>query len=166
MNPNVQMAVSELAFLKLIAGKNHHIVEIGCYAGSSSVCLSENNKVTAIDPLIPNYDPIEGASADMEGVEELLLLNIKNRNITWLKEKSEVVLKNWSTPIDGILIDGEHTTKALSIDIGWIKHVKPGGFIVFHDYGSYSAVTNLIDKEIFPRYHFFALFCLLVAFRK
>lgn len=102
----------------------------------------------------------------MKGVEELLLSNIKGKNIIWHKEKSEFILQNWSTPIDGIFIDGEHTTKALTIDLGWIKHVKKGGFMAFHDYGSYPDVVNLLDKEVLPKYKIIGRVHLLIAFLK
>lgn len=166
MKPNAEITDGELEFLKKVAGRDHVIVEVGCYAGKSTLGLAENNKVFAIDPLIPDYDSRNGASADMNGVEELFKSRIKGKNIIWLKEKSEDVLKRWDTEIDGVFIDGEHTTRALTIDLEWVKHVKNGGFMAFHDYGVYAEITELLDKEIFPKYEEIGRERFLIAFRK
>lgn len=166
MKLSVEITNRELEFLKKVAGRDHVIVEVGCYAGKSTVGLAENNKVIAIDPLISNYDPRDGASEDMNGVEELFKSRIQGKNVIWLKKKSEDVLKRWDTEIDGMFIDGEHTTRALTIDLEWIKHVKNGGFMAFHDYGYYAEVTELLDKEVFPKYEEIGRTRFLIAFRK
>ena len=166
MDTRVQITDRELALLKEIAGKGKVIVEVGCYAGKATVALADNNKIIAIDPLIANYDPKDGASNDMDGVEELFKSRIKGKSIVWHKKKSEEVLKEWDAEIGGVFIDGEHTTEALAIDLGWIKYVKNGGFLAFHDYGFFDEVTNLIDKEIRSKYEEIGRERFLIIFRK
>jgi len=166
LNPRAQIASFELELLKKISGKGNVIVEIGSYAGYVTSALAENNKIIAVDPLLPDYDLRNGASADMDGVEELFLSRIKGKNVVWYRKKSEAVLKNWHTEIYGVFIDAEHSTKALTIDLGWIKHVKPGGFLAFHDYGIWPDVTRLLDKEVCPKYKEIGRTGYLIVFRK
>ncbi|PKN04681.1 MAG: hypothetical protein CVU74_05665 [Deltaproteobacteria bacterium HGW-Deltaproteobacteria-9] len=48
--------------------------------------------------------------------------------------KSEVVARNWSTPLSLVFIDGGHTFEAAYADYrGWASHIMPGGFLVIHD---------------------------------
>ncbi len=48
--------------------------------------------------------------------------------------KSEVVTRNWSTPLSLVFIDGGHTFEAAFADYsGWVSHIMPGGFLVIHD---------------------------------
>lgn len=166
MNPRAQIADFELELLKKLSGKGKVIVEIGSYAGYVTTSLAEHNHVIAVDPLLPGYDPKDGASADMEDVEELFLSRIKGKDVIWHKEKSEDILRSWNTEIDVLFIDAEHTTKALTIDLGWIKHVKPGGLIAFHDYGILPDVTRLLNKEVCPKYKEIGRTGYLIAFRK
>lgn len=167
MNLKIEITDREVNLLKKIAGSGHIIVEIGCYAGKVTAALAENNVVIAVDPFIPDYDPIDGASKDMEGVEELFISRIADKNVVWYKEKSEDVLKRWDMEIDGVFIDGEHTTKALTIDLGWIKHIKPGGFMAFHDYGGdLHDVTRLLNEEVCPKYKEIGRIRYLIIFRK
>jgi len=166
MNLKSEIIDRELNFLKKTAGTGNIIIEVGCYAGKSTVGLAENNVVITIDPLIGNYDLRNGASNDMEDVEELLLSRIKNKNIIWYKEKSEDILKWWNMEIDGIFIDGDHTTAAFTIDLEWIKHVKTGGFMAFHDYGCYADVTDLLNKKVCPKYKEIGRVRYLIIFRK
>jgi hypothetical protein len=68
--------------------------------------------------------------------------------------------------IDGVFIDAEHTTKALVNDIKWIKYVKNGGIIAFHDYGCWPDVTNFLNKNIIPKYKEIGRERFLIIFRK
>ncbi len=62
---------------------------------------------------------------------------------------SKVVGKRWPIPVDFCFIDGDHTEEGIIGDIqAWARHVKPGGIIAFHDYGSpnWPAVAANVDK--------------------
>ena len=157
---------AEIAFLKKAIGRNKVVVEIGAYFGKTTCELAKDNMVVAVDPFISGYDPKESHMLDMSGVEDEFRANIQGKNVIWFKEKSKDVLSRWAAPIDGVFVDGEHTTEALAIDFGWIKHVKPGGILAFHDYGFFPQVTSLIDREIKPKYEEIGRVRFLIIFRK
>lgn len=146
----VSMKDKEISLLKEIVGRDKVIVEIGSYAGKTTCVLAENNIVIAIDPFIEGYDPNDRVV--MKGAEEIFKKRIEGKNIIWYKAKSEDVLNFWKIMIDGIVIDGKHTTEALNEDVKWIRFVKVGGIIAFHDYGYKSDVTNFVNKNIKPKY--------------
>jgi len=68
--------------------------------------------------------------------------------------------------IDGIFIDGAHTTEALNIDIKWVDYVKTGGIMAFHDYGCWPDVTAFLNKHIIPKYKEIGRKRFLIIFRK
>jgi len=146
----ISMTDKEVALLKKSIGKRKLIVEIGSYIGKTTCALAENNKVIAIDPFINGYDPNDHVI--MTGVEEVFKERIKGKNIVWYKAKSEDVLKSWKMAIDGVFIDGNHTLEALKKDAKWIRFVKIGGIIAFHDYGYKSDVTNFVNENIKSKY--------------
>lgn len=147
MNPSAQMRKSETDLLLSFVGKGQIIIEVGCYMGRTTMLLAENNIVIAIDPFADYYH-----APDMEGVEELFKSRIEDKNVIWYKDKSENVLKDWNMKVDGICIDGDHSTSAVKIDLGWVKHVKKGGFMAFHDYQHHDNIRELLDKEIGSKY--------------
>ena len=60
----------------------------------------------------------------------------------------------------GCWVDGDHSAEGLTGDIkAWFRHVKPGGFISFHDYGSpnWPDVPVVVDRmmkgqELLPQF--------------
>jgi predicted O-methyltransferase YrrM len=48
--------------------------------------------------------------------------------------KSNVVARDWATPLGLVFIDGGHSYEAVVTDYRcWCPHLLPGGFFVFHD---------------------------------
>jgi MMP 1-O-methyltransferase len=48
--------------------------------------------------------------------------------------RSELVARFWSTPLSLIFIDGGHSFKTVFTDYsGWVSHLLPGGYLIFHD---------------------------------
>jgi precorrin-6B methylase 2 len=63
---------------------------------------------------------------------------------------SQEVWKDWPEErgIDLLFIDGDHSSTGLQRDIdGWLRFLKPGGYVLFHDYQSvnWSSVTDVVD---------------------
>jgi hypothetical protein len=73
---------------------------------------------------------------------------------------SKIVGLRWPYPIDWLYIDGDHSPEGIEGDIrSWLRHVRPGGFISFHDYGddNWPAVKPTVDHymqghEFLPQY--------------
>jgi predicted O-methyltransferase YrrM len=66
----------------------------------------------------------------------LVLVGQADRLKDWqlLPDYSFKVVKNWTSPIDVLFIDGDHRYDAVKQDFeDWLPLVTPGGFIIFHD---------------------------------
>lgn len=107
------------------------IVEIGTLAGHSLVALATAQKhaggtpVTAIDPA-PH--PRLREHVRRAGLEDWVNL---------IEGRAEEVLGGWSSPIELLWIDGDHSPQAVRRDIlGWKDFVVGGGLIVLHDYAT------------------------------
>lgn len=158
---------SEVEFLVKSIGSGKTIVEIGCYIGKTTSALADaGNKVIAIDPFTSGYNSRDPLSTDMSGVEDEFRKIIKGRNIIWCKEKSENVLKRWKTLVDGVFIDGNHIESFVLKDLGWIKFIKEGGILAFHDYRNWPSVTRVVDLHVVPKYQKIGMIGSLVVFRK
>jgi len=55
--------------------------------------------------------------------------------------------------VDGIFIDGEHSYEAVKQDAKWIKYIKRGGFIAFHDVNYVDRIRNFVEEFIVPKYN-------------
>lgn len=49
-------------------------------------------------------------------------------------ESSKEFVPNWNSPIDMIVVDGNHTLEFLKNDVQLMKHLRPGGYALFHDF--------------------------------
>lgn len=61
---------------------------------------------------------------------------------------SKVVGKRWRFPIDFLIIDGDHSEIGIAGDLyWWVRHVKHGGYVAIHDYGSekWPFVKRVVD---------------------
>jgi hypothetical protein len=63
-----------------------------------------------------------------------MLSNSKNLKIFWIEEFSHAAARKWDTPIDFLLIDGDHSEEGVERDwYDWHPHVVDNGLIAFHD---------------------------------
>jgi len=108
------------------------IVEIGVLNGDTAKQFAANVScpVYGIDPIIP-----DSMNPNLLGSEELIKQSCKNySNYIFIKDYSYNVSKSWNKEVDYIFIDGDHTYPAVKKDFeDWIKFVKIGGHISFHD---------------------------------
>lgn len=155
-----------------VIGSNKVVVEIGSYRGLTSKKIAEaGNKVICIDPFICGYCENDSVSKELAGendVKKSFLENTKELDVELIEKKSQEAIKDFNREIDVLLIDGEHSYDAIVRDIEWIKFVKPGGLICFHDYGNskYPGVKDAIDKFILPKYSQVYKICTLIIFKK
>lgn len=87
---------------------------------------------------------------------------------------SQVVHANWpeisgNLSIDLLFIDGDHAETALQGDIdGWTPYVRPGGYVLFHDYESanWGGVKKVVDANMKKGWKFVHKVDTLIAFQK
>jgi hypothetical protein len=64
---------------------------------------------------------------------------------------SQHIWAEWDTLLDVLMIDADHSVDGLQRDIdGWLHFVKPGGYVLFHDYDSanWQGITSVIDRNM------------------
>jgi predicted O-methyltransferase YrrM len=143
----------EALFLNLIAGRvrdSSVVVEVGSYKGKSTAymcsALSKKNNIKfyAVDTFCSDSMPVE-----RKDVLDEFLENTKEYKsiISPLRGIAHETAKKWSLPIDLLFIDGDHSYEAVRTDIeDWVKFVKSGGIVIFHDYGNPCGVKEAVDR--------------------
>lgn len=130
------------------------IVNFGAGTGTSSLAIVTGNphaQVWTID--ISEGGPLGGLENERNAFAERnsllnqppLKLPIQILGCSW------EVGEQWETPLDMVFIDGDHSLKAVEKDINsWARHIKPGGYIVFHDYGRdvWPEVKMAVDRRM------------------
>lgn len=152
-----------IEYLKINLGdlKSKTIIEIGSYAGESSVMFAEHfGKVICIDPFIDNYDinDLVNGYATMDIVEKRFDENTKMyNNIEKIKMTSDkainVILKLKINPkfsVDFVYIDALHTYDQVKKDIeNYMPIINNGGYIGGHDYHpNHPEVIRAVDEKL------------------
>jgi cephalosporin hydroxylase len=135
--------------------KEMSMIEIGSYAGESTVIFAKNfKKVVAIDPFLNDYDinDITCQYMDLTNVYSVFFNNtVPYSNISLIKKTSDDAVDELKSQMfDFIYIDGLHTYTQIKKDItNYLPLVKPGGFIAGHDYHPvYQGVVDGILETI------------------
>jgi predicted O-methyltransferase YrrM len=133
--PLAQHTLAEHQAMERFARGCRSVVEIGVAEGASAVALR-----TAMDPAGTLYlvDPFH--------LSRVPMLNFLRRaarravggeagaQAVWIEEFSHEAVRQWSRPIDFLLIDGDHRESAVERDWNdWSPHVVEKGVVVFHD---------------------------------
>lgn len=140
---------NEIDFLLENIGENKVVLEVGSFEGRTTIRLAEKNKVYAVDPFIDNYDQKDIASPIVSQVKEIFKKNIDGKNIIWYEETSQLAMSHFNDKLDAVFIDGEHSKKALEIDIKWMDFVKVNGIVAFHDDSdSWPEVRDFIKENM------------------
>jgi MMP 1-O-methyltransferase len=123
------------------------ILEIGCWKGKSTFCLAKGApqaEVFSIDPFNAagesdskeEYAAKRGANSLLEQYEE----NLRSRGIqngvkALVGYSHEFVDTFPDASLDLLFIDGDHSREGAEFDFTHFgPKVKPGGYIIFHDY--------------------------------
>lgn len=131
---------------------NAVFVEIGCWKGTSTVCMADkiknskkNIKFYAID-IFERYEQDDGV---LETTFEEFLQNIEpiKEYIIPIKGNShEVYTQFEDQSIDFLFIDANHNYESIKKDIElWYPKVKPGGVIGGHDY-QFAGVGRAVNE--------------------
>lgn len=146
------MPESQVEALLRAIGRNKTVVEIGCYRGRTTKRIAQaDNVVFAIDPLVGGIGDGSGTDRELShnnDVVEELLKNIEGLQVKWIRKTSAEALAEWDKPINVVLIDGEHSYKAVKHDLQWARRLSRGGLLAAHDYGNkrYPGVRRAIDE--------------------
>jgi predicted O-methyltransferase YrrM len=121
--------------LRHYASSQRTIVEIGVAEGGSAW---EMRKAMAADGTLYLIDPYHlsalGALSPARLVAHRLVASVTRASVVWIEEFSQSAASGWSTPIDLLFIDGDHSFKGVCEDWEqWAPHVVPNGHVALHD---------------------------------
>jgi predicted O-methyltransferase YrrM len=130
-----QHTAAEHAALRRWAAGRASLVEIGVAEGVSALALregmSENGTLYLIDPF--HLSRIRALNF-MKRAAHRTVNSTPRGKAVWIEEFSHDAARMWRTPIDLILIDGDHAEAAVEQDWkDWSGFIKPGGVAIFHD---------------------------------
>jgi predicted O-methyltransferase YrrM len=157
------ITVEEACHLAAIAkfAKARNVLEIGTYDGNTALVLAANieagGSVVTVD-LPPDFRPEDrGSLVHTEGE-----LNLTPRDQLARQHKThelgarvrqvygDSAKLDWATlggPFDLIFIDGSHLEAYVRSDSeNAMRHLRPGGIILWHDYGLFPAVSKVVDS--------------------
>lgn len=149
------------------------IVEIGCAAGRSTICLAKGSKsgsnipVYSIDPHIgggstpdPTWSDVstEGTPSDRFYVNQgsdmgnylgqLEEFGVDDIVIPIINYSELAYRAGWDKPIGLLFIDGDHRYNYVKIDVTkWGSHIVSGGTMLMHD-SSYPGVVKAIENLV------------------
>jgi len=115
-----------------------NILEIGSYRGRSTIILAQALQKRG-NGLLFSVDP----QNEKESSHTLFISNLKkagvDKTVIPLRKYSHEVFREYKNyginDVGFIFIDGNHSYKAVLLDIRWFSVLNKGGFMFFHDYG-------------------------------
>lgn len=130
--PASQVTARELQCLLKHSMRAKTIVEIGCYEGSTTLALAQNQSA-AIYSIDPFFRGRLGVCYG-EVVAKALRWKRKLKNVEFLKGFSYELAPKFAGAIDFIFIDADHSYDAIKRDWeDWFPKLRPGGIIALHD---------------------------------
>ena len=133
--PIAQHTLAEHQALMRHARAARTIVEIGVAEGASAAGLREampaDGTLYLIDPFhlsrIPALNFLKRAARRAVG-------SSGSARTVWIESFSQDAVHDWKSPIDFLLIDGDHREEAVERDwVDWSRFVKDDGIVAFHD---------------------------------
>ena len=139
--PRLMHTQAEADLLAELAGTARTAVEIGVYEGSSALVLVRGLPPDAVLHLIDPFVDDRGLAAGWRGtawatrrVVERAVRERGGPTLRWHVEPSQDAGSRWTTPIDLVFVDGDHSLETCRLDWDqFSRHVRPGGHVVFHD---------------------------------
>lgn len=158
------------------SARGKKVLEIGTYDGNTALLFAANageaGSVVTVD-LPPDFDPQrDGATLGFPTTK----INVTPRDIVAGQYQghplatritqvyADSTTLDWNTlggPFDLIFIDGCHKEQFVRADTqNALKHLTPGGILLWHDYGMSDGVTVVVDelsRNIPPGFRLYAL---------
>jgi predicted O-methyltransferase YrrM len=140
--PRALHSPAEAAVIERLARDATVAVEIGVYEGASAAVLCRALPPGAVLHLIdPFVDASGHALPPGWGATEAATRKVVERArgasgpaVHWHVAPSAEVGRGWTTPIDLVFVDGDHSEEACRADWELFSpHVTPGGVVAFHD---------------------------------
>lgn len=138
-------------------GMNKDCLEIGSYKGLSSFCLALGaNSLKCVDTFA---DGNERSIKERFEIYSEFKQNLRRfAHVSVYMGFSEEAAKNEICKYDLIFIDAGHEYAEVKSDYTlWWPHLRVGGMMVFHDYGSdYHGVKQFVDEQFgtdITKYH-------------
>ncbi len=119
------------------------VVEIGSHLGRSAIVLAagllDGSRLTAVDPFPADW---RYGRADTESAfrNNLAAAGVEHR-VDLRVASSADVLAGWQQRVGLVYVDGKHDYWSVVADLGWHRHVVPGGLVLVHDAYSSLGVT-------------------------
>jgi hypothetical protein len=139
-------------------GQRTMVLEIGSWVGRTACALADaGSNVWCIDHFLGTDDEHDGTGNIVrklpDGRETLWQHWCQNvddrfmRTVFPCRGSSRSWAQVWRWQVDLVFIDADHRYDAVKEDIAhWLKFVRPGGVIAFHDYGVFEGVTKAVDE--------------------
>lgn len=164
---SVQEAIALYKLIQSVKSDSVTVCEIGSWLGKSSYIFAralethKNRQLFCIDPFDASGDS-SSKKIYQRTKKELRMPLLKKftenmrrlgvlKRIKIVQGYSHEVIKKFNEPIDILFIDGNHDYDSVLRDYkNWLKLVKKGGFIAFHDVGSSHATgpKEVVELEI------------------
>lgn len=142
--------LEELARITKLLPPDPVIVNIGAGVGTSgSIFLSSRPDSRLITVDIQGGVSPHGGIGNERGALAAMGL-IPGRFYVPITGDSKAVGKAWKRPqVEAIFVDGDHTYEGCKGDFdAWLPHLKPGGYLMVHDYGKIEHYRQLHGVEI------------------
>ncbi len=110
-------------------------MEIGVAEGASAVALADGMDPEGCLYLVDPYhlSRVPPLNFLRRSAQRAVARQHRPRTV-WIQQFSHQAAKNWNTPIDFLMIDGDHAEQAVQQDWeDWHPHVVGGGIVAFHD---------------------------------
>jgi predicted O-methyltransferase YrrM len=131
---DTQTTDAERACLARHAAGRRSLVELGVMHGVTTALLRQamapDGVVTGIDPHLPGrlFFSFDRLVANHE------LARYPRGRAVLLRQWSHEAARDWTTPIDFLFIDGNHSWSGIERDwCDWTRHVVTGGIVALHD---------------------------------
>jgi hypothetical protein len=107
-------------------------------AADGSLYLIDPYHLSSLGPLSPT-----------RLIAHRLVASVRRGSVIWVEEFSGTAANGWSTPIDFLFVDGDHSYAAVKADWDeWTAHLAPDGHVALHDAGTKAAWTTDDDGPV------------------